>query len=108
MATTRKRASVKAATAAQAAVSADKLAEFIGFDGDEARLTKALDLATAAAKAQLRVEALPDELPHNIAQGVKLLATKLLLTDQLADVPAEHEIPLVVRYYFKLAADARS
>ena len=108
MATTRKRASVNAAAAAQAAVSADKLAEFIGFDGDKVKLGKAMELASAAAMAQLGVDALPDELPHNIAQGIKLLATKLLLTDQLETAPAEHEIPLVVRYYFKLAADARS
>lgn len=90
----------------EAWVSADKLAEFIGFNGEKAKLDKALELATAAAKAQTGLDALPGELPHNLAQGLKLLATRLLLTDKLDEVPAEHEIPLVVRYYFKLAADA--
>ena len=91
----------------EAWISADKLVEFIGFNGDRVKLGKAIELATAAAKAQTGLDALPAELPHNLAQGLKLLATKLLLTDKLDAVPAEHEIPLVVRYYFKLAADAR-
>lgn len=111
MATTRKRARTDDPTTPEvsnASVTADELAEFIGFNGDKVKLGKAIELASAAAKAQTGLDALPGKLPHNLAQGLKLLATKLLLTDQLDEVPAENDIPLVVRYYFKLAADARS
>jgi|688.fasta_scaffold1056576_2 hypothetical protein len=85
------------------AVSAASLAEFIGIDGDPHRLEQAIALASAAAAAELEVPALPAELSHPLAQAVKLLASKLLITDQLEHPPAAADLPLVVRYYLKVA-----
>jgi hypothetical protein len=93
--------------AAPPPVDAHSLAEFIGVDGDPDRLKKAIDLASAAAAAELGVGALPGNLSHPLAQAVKLLATRLLLLDKLEETPAGDDIPLVVRYYLKVAAGAQ-
>jgi hypothetical protein len=61
----------------------------------------ALRLSTAAAERFLR-RPLPEQLPHNLAQGVRLLASTLLLSNRLEAVPADADIPLVVRYYWKI------
>lgn len=90
----------------EAWVTADSLAEFIGVDGDKARLDKAIELASAAAAAELGVSTLPGNLSHQLAQAVKLLATRLLLADDLEEPPTGDAIPLVVRYYLKLEAAA--
>lgn len=89
------------------AVTADNLADFIGFDGDKVRLGKAIDMASAAVATELGLEQLPGNLSHPQAQAVKLLATRLLLTDELEEVPTGDAIPLVVRYYLKVAAGAQ-
>jgi hypothetical protein len=89
----------------EAWITTDGLAEFIGFNGDKSKLDKAIKLSASAAEAFLG-KPVPAQMSHNLAQGLKLLATKLLLTDKLSDSPTEQEIPLVVRYYFRLAADA--
>ena len=90
----------------EAWVTAESLADFIGFNGDKAKLNKAIKLSTAAAESFLG-RPVPAEMGHNLAQGIKMLATKLLLTDKLEEAPEEKDIPLVVRYHFKLAADAQ-
>ena len=91
--------------AAAASVSAKNLAEFIGVEGDGEQLAKAVDLAIAAAEAYIGAP-LPDELPHGIAQGVKLLATKLLIGGELEGPVEADTIPLVVRYYWRAARAA--
>ena len=86
-------------------LNADNLAEFIGFDGDSDKLSKAIELSCAAAES-FTGRPVPAEMGHNLSQGIKLLATKLLLIDKLDEAPEQQDIPLVVRYYFRLAADA--
>jgi hypothetical protein len=90
----------------EAWVTADSLAEFIGFEGEKAKLSKAIALSRTAAEAFMG-KPLPDTLSHNLAQGIKLLATKMLLADKLDETRAEQDIPLVVRYYFRLASSAQ-
>lgn len=117
MATTRKRARSTAGQfkaddpstpdVNEAWVTADSLAKFTGIDDDPARLEQAIALASTAAATQLGIPALPGNLPHPIAQAVKLLATKLLIANQLDEPPAGEAIPLVVRYYLKVAASAQ-
>lgn len=97
-----------AAAAPTPAVTADNLAEFIGFDGDKVRLSKAIELSCDAVATELGLEQLPGNLSHAQAQAVKLLATRLLLTDQLEEPPTGDAIPLVVRYYLKVEAGARA
>lgn len=94
-------------TVNEAWVTAASLAEFIGIDGNPARLEQAIDLASAAAAAELGIPSLPAVLPHPLAQAVKLLASKLLITDQLDEPPAAADLPLVVRYYLKVYAGAQ-
>lgn len=117
MATTRKRARVasgqfKADDPAtpevnEAWVTVDSLTEFIGIEGEPERLERAIALASTAAATELGLAALPPSLSHPVAQAVKLLATRLLITDQLEEAPTGDAIPLVVRYYLKVAASAQ-
>lgn len=102
--TTRKK---RAAATEPPAVTADNLAEFIGFDGDKVRLSQAIEMASAAVATELGLEQLPGNLSHPQAQAVKLLATRLLLTDEIEEPPTGDAIPLVVRYYLKVAASAQ-
>jgi hypothetical protein len=107
MTTRRKKAPDVAPAAAPPAVTAASLAEFIGIDGDPHRLEQAIGLASAAAATELGIPSLPSDLPHPLAQAVKLLASKLLITNQLEQPPAAADLPLVVRYYLRVYADAQ-
>ena len=107
MTTRRKKAPAADPTAEPPAITADSLAEFIGIDGDPERLQRAVSLSTAAAAAEIGMPSLPADLPHPLAQAVKLLAAKLLITDQLDEPPAAADLPLVVRYYLKVYAGAQ-
>lgn len=100
---TRKRAQAPEQTQA---VTVDSLAAFIGDQQpDRDRLEQALTLAKDAALNFTGI-AVGDTAPHPIRQGIFMLAAKLLITNQLEESPATDTIPLVVRYYFRLAADA--
>jgi hypothetical protein len=107
MTTRRKKTPDPAPAAEPPAITAANLAEFIGIEGDPIRLERAIRLSTAAAAAELGIPALPADLPHPLAQAVKLLATKLLIVDQLEQQPSGDDIPLVVRYYLKVHAGAQ-
>jgi hypothetical protein len=89
-------------TVNEAWLTADAMAEFMGGPGDAKNLARALELARNAAQRALGAP-IPEEMPHALAQGIKLLAGKLLLANQLDGEVSPAEIPLVVRYYFRLA-----
>lgn len=62
----------------------------------------ALDHAVAAAEAEIKAS-LPQQLSHNLRQGILLLASQLVLAgDPEADLP----IPLTCRFYWRLHASA--
>lgn len=107
MTTPRKKSARAAKAEPPPGITAEQLSEFIGIDADPDRLSKAIELASAAAAAELGVPQLPGNLSHPLAQAVKLLATQLLLLDQLDKTPTGDAIPLVVRYYLKVAAGAQ-
>jgi hypothetical protein len=86
----------------EAWVSTADLAAFIGFEGDQVKLGKAIQLATDVIQKQLGKE-LPEQLSHELAQAVRLTATKLLMTDQLDEPVKPEELPAVVRYFLRLA-----
>lgn len=89
------------------ALSVDSLAAFIGAEKpDRDRLQKALTVAKDAAAA-FTGAAVGDNASHAIRQGVHLLAAQLLITGQLDATPHDEEIPLVVRYYWRLANAGR-
>jgi hypothetical protein len=90
-----------ASKTAQPGVTLDSMVQFLGLnqDKDHDTLRKAVDLATAAAAAHIGQE-LPEELPHPIAQGVRLLATKLLITGALEGPVEAKDIPLLVRAFW--------
>lgn len=87
----------------EAWITPTDLKDFLGADlpGTTEQIATALDLSTTAAERFLG-RPLPDQLDHNIAQGVRLLASSLLLSNRLEEPPADADIPLVVRYYWKL------
>lgn len=84
-------------------VPAEDLAAYIGWEGDKIKLRKAIDLSTAAIREQLGRD-LPETLPHELAQAVRLAATKLLLTDKLDEPMTAEELPAVARYFVRLAS----
>lgn len=84
-------------------VAAEDLAAYIGWEGDKIKLRKAIDLSTAAIEEQLGRE-LPAVLPHELAQAVRLAATKLLLTDKLDQPMKAEDLPAVARYFVRLAS----
>jgi hypothetical protein len=86
----------------EAWLNAQALSEFIGVSGDEADLTRALELARNAAQRALG-RPIPEEMPHALAQAIKLLAARLLLANKLDDEVNPSDIPLVVRYYLRLS-----
>jgi hypothetical protein len=88
---------------AEVGITTTQLSEFLGAElpGSEEQIATALELSTAAAERFL-ARPLPDQLSHNLAQGVRLLAASLLLSHRLEEPPADADIPLVVRYYWKL------
>lgn len=88
-------------------LSVDSLAAFIADEKpDRQRLEQALALAKEAALA-FTGEAVADTAPHAIRHGVHLLAAQLLITNQLETAPAEVNIPLVVRYFWRLSDAGR-
>ncbi len=110
MATTRKsRSAAKAEGTAEAkpevkpTVAAADLANYIGWDGDPAKLNRAVELATQAISL-LTGQEMPEKLPHELAQAVRLAATKLLLTDKLDEPMPVEELPAVARYFVRLAS----
>lgn len=85
------------------ALSVDSLAAFIGDEQpDRERLQQALTVAKDAA-AVFTGAAIGDTASHAIRQGVHLLAAQLLITGQLDTTPTDEDIPLVVRYFWRLA-----
>jgi hypothetical protein len=86
----------------EAWITAPELSQFLGAElpGTSEQIATALQLSTTAAERFLG-RPLPDLLPHNLAQGVRLLASSLLLSNRLEEPPTDADIPLVVRYYWK-------
>lgn len=83
----------------------DSLAAFMGLEQpDRARLSRAMGLASTAAEA-VTGRPVGDTASHGIRHGIHMLASQLLIKDQLEDIPTGVEIPGVVRYLWK-AADA--
>lgn len=84
------------------------LAAFMALEQpDEPRLALALTRAKEAA-ATVTGQPVPERMRHELRQGIRLLASQLLLKDADLSAPVEPEaIPLVARYYFKLAARAQ-
>jgi hypothetical protein len=102
MATTRKRASQPAPTPEQA-VSIDSLAAFMEIEQpDRERLGLALELAKEAALA-VTGKPVGDVACHGVRHGVHMLASQLLLKNQLDASSSGAEIPGVVRYLWKTA-----
>ena len=89
-------------TVNEAWLNANAMAEFMGGPGEAQDLARALELARSAAQRALG-RPIPEEMPHTLAQGIKLLAGRLLLTHKLDDEVNPADVPLVVRYYFRLA-----
>jgi|GEM_PF-1131663 len=87
-------------------VSVQDLAAYIDYDGDSPALSRAVELASAAVREEFGAE-LPAELPHELAQAVRLAASKLLLTGKLDEPMQAGDLPAVARYFVKLAS-ARS
>lgn len=84
-------------------LNADSLAAFMEIEQpDRERLGKALELAKEAALA-VTGKPVGDATCHNIRHGVHMLASQLLLKDQLDAAPVGAEIPGVVRYLWKTA-----
>lgn len=82
-------------------VSIDTLAAFIGDEQpNRDRLEQALALATAAAEA-FTGQPVGETAPHAIRQGINLLASQLLITDQLEKPPADADISIVVRAFWR-------
>lgn len=88
-------------------VTVDTLASFVGSQKpDRDRMAQALELAREAAEA-FTGKPVPEQMSHPMRQGVQLLASRLLLTGQLDSPVPLDEIPLVVRYYWRLAGAGR-
>ena len=86
-------------------MSVDSLAAFMEIaQPDRERLGRALELAKEAAAAATG-RPISDVEPHNIRHGIHMLASQLLIKDQLAVAPSGAEIPGVVRYLWR-SADA--
>lgn len=104
MATTRKpRASAKAEAVPPVAVATEDLAAFIDWNGDKEMLSKAVAAASEAIALQYGKE-LPEKLPHELAQAVRLTATKLLLTGKVDEPVQAEELPAVARYFVRMAS----
>jgi hypothetical protein len=83
------------------------LAAFMALDQpDDPKLAQALQLARAAA-AEFMGQPVPERMGHKLRMGVNLLASQLLLRNQLQGPVDPAAIPLVSRYYFRLAASAQ-
>jgi hypothetical protein len=88
-------------------LSVDSLAAFLQTDApDRERLAQALRLASEAA-AMVTGTPIGSIASHGIRHGVHLLASQLLIQDQLDTTPTAADIPLVVRYLWKTADAGR-
>lgn len=95
--------STPAVNEAWVVADAADLAAFLELESpNDAKLAKALELAKAAA-AEFMGGPVPDKMRHELRQGIRLLAAQLLLKDALDNVVEPGAIPLVARYYFKVA-----
>lgn len=82
----------------------DSLAAFIEIEQpDRERLGRALELAKEAALA-VTGRPVGEAASHGIRHGIHMLASQLLLKDQLEAAPVGAEIPGVVRYLWKSAS----
>lgn len=103
--TRRRKPPPQAPAAPRLALSVDSLADFLSIEHpDRDRLWRALDLATTAAQDYLGEPITPEALPHPIRHGIHMLAAQLLVTDQLERVPAQVEIPAIVRGLWRHAS----
>jgi hypothetical protein len=73
---------------------------------DRERLGLALELAKEAAQS-VTGRPIGDAASHGIRHGVHMLASQLLIKDQLEAAPQGAEIPGVVRYLWKTADAGR-
>lgn len=88
-------------------LSVDSLAAFMEIEQpDRQRLGLALDLAKEAALA-VTGRPVGDTAPHGIRHGIHMLASQLLIKDQLNAAPQGADIPGVVRYLWKTADAGR-
>lgn len=86
---------------------ARSLADFMELEtADGTKLGQALQLARATA-AEFIGGPLPQKMTHELRMGLNLLASQLLLRNQLRGPVDPATIPLVARYYFRLAARAQ-
>lgn len=89
---------------AELSLNVDSLAAFMEINQpDRERLRRALELAKEAALA-VTGRPVGESANHNIRHGVHMLASQLLIKDQLDAAPTGTEIPGVVRYLWKTAA----
>lgn len=85
-------------------LNVDSLAAFMEIEQpDRERLGRALELAKDAALA-VTGKPVGEVTSHGVRHGVHMLASQLLLKDQLDAAPVGAEIPGVVRYLWKTAA----
>jgi hypothetical protein len=88
-------------------LSVDSLAAFMEIEQpDRERLGRALDLAKEAALA-VTGQTVGKTAAHGIRHGIHMLASQLLIKDQLDAAPQDAEIPGVVRYLWKTANAGR-
>jgi hypothetical protein len=96
--TTRRRKPAPPTAAPLLALSVDSLADFLAIEHpDRDRLSRGLDIAIMAAQDYLGEPITPEALPNPIRHGIHMLAAQLLVTDRLEQVPAQAEIPAVIR-----------
>lgn len=85
----------------------DSLAAFMEIEQpDRKRLGLALEIAKEAALA-VTGKPVGERASHGIRHGVHMLASQLLIKDQLEAAPVGAEIPGVVRYLWKTADAGR-
>jgi hypothetical protein len=85
----------------------DSLAAFMEIEQpDRKRLGLALDLAKEAALA-VTGKPVGERASHGIRHGVHMLASQLLIKDQLEAAPVGAEIPGVVRYLWNTSDAGR-
>jgi hypothetical protein len=84
-------------------LTAAQLAEFLGgeLDGAKEQIDQALKLSIAAAE-RFTGRPVPNQMPHNLAHGIRLLAASLLLRNRLEEPVADSDIPMLARYHWKL------
>ena len=111
MTTTRRKRTPAAAketsSPAHRPLTAQDIAEFMAVESPDLEVfEKALGAARSAAEDFFGRQ-LPQELPHEIVHGIRLLTSKLLLENRI-EKPAPEDIPLTVRYFWTLADGDRA